>query len=226
MEVYGTSHCQCVHAMRPNMKREVLNLEDSCRSAPPAIARTSDSAGDARSPCHSATRRSGSRRDSEGRPSGIRRGRTPRPPSAYRILSPRHTHTQQNCTRWSDALPFQPSYCNMYWLLYILDLSFVLFLCTTAVWQFAINEYVMLCYIPFLLLDWLRGFPGLFTDTSEHICFLLISFFCFPLFSFGSVRQIKLTYVSFWAHTLKQHLASYSFVTWNFHISILIRQKQ
>jgi len=29
----------------------------------------------------------------------------------------------------------------MYWLLYILDMRFVLFLCTTAVWQFAINEY-------------------------------------------------------------------------------------
>jgi len=37
-------------------------------------------------------------------------------------------------------------YRNMYRLLYILDLRFVLFLCTTAVWQFAINEYVMLCY--------------------------------------------------------------------------------
>jgi len=38
-------------------------------------------------------------------------------------------------------------YRNMYWLLYILDLRFVLFLCTTAVWQFAINKYVMLlCY--------------------------------------------------------------------------------
>jgi len=34
-------------------------------------------------------------------------------------------------------------YSNVYWLLYILDLRFVLFLCTTAVWQFAINEYVM-----------------------------------------------------------------------------------
>jgi len=39
-------------------------------------------------------------------------------------------------------------YRNMYWLLYFLDLRFVLFLCTTAVWQFAINEYVMLCYSP------------------------------------------------------------------------------
>jgi len=49
-------------------------------------------------------------------------------------------------TRW----PNDPVPClvrNMYWLLYILDLRFVLFLCTTAVWQFAINEYVMLCYL-------------------------------------------------------------------------------
>jgi len=38
-------------------------------------------------------------------------------------------------------------YRNMYWLIYILDMRFVLFLCTTAVWQLAINEYVMLCYI-------------------------------------------------------------------------------
>jgi len=38
-------------------------------------------------------------------------------------------------------------YRNMYWLVYILDMRFVLFLCTTAVWQLAINEYVMLCYI-------------------------------------------------------------------------------
>ena len=37
-------------------------------------------------------------------------------------------------------------YRNTYWLLYILDLRFVLFLCTTAVWEFAVKEYVMLCY--------------------------------------------------------------------------------
>ena len=36
--------------------------------------------------------------------------------------------------------------------------------------------------LPFLLQDWLHGFPGLFTDTSEHIRFLL-SFSVFPLFS-------------------------------------------
>ena len=42
----------------------------------------------------------------------------------------------------------------MYWLLYIIDLCLVLFLCTTAVWQFAINEYVMLCYDWLLLQHW------------------------------------------------------------------------
>ena len=36
---------------------------------------------------------------------------------------------------------------------------------------------------PFLLLDWLHGFPGLFTDTSEHICFYSLVFHssCSPL---------------------------------------------
>ena len=38
-------------------------------------------------------------------------------------------------------------YCNVYWLLYILALRFVLLLCTTAISQFVINEYVMLCYV-------------------------------------------------------------------------------
>ena len=37
---------------------------------------------------------------------------------------------------------------------------------------------------PFLLEDWLHRFPGLFTDTSEHVRFLLFSFFCFPFCSF------------------------------------------
>jgi len=35
----------------------------------------------------------------------------------------------------------------------------------------------------FLLQDWLHRFPGLFTDTSEHIRFLLFSFSVSPLFS-------------------------------------------
>jgi len=33
--------------------------------------------------------------------------------------------------------------------------------------------------LSFLLQDWLRAFPGLFTDTSEHIRFFLISFSVF-----------------------------------------------
>jgi len=35
--------------------------------------------------------------------------------------------------------------------------------------------------LPFLLPDWLHGFHGLFTDTSEHI-----RFFCFPVFLFST----------------------------------------
>jgi len=56
---------------------------------------------------------------------------------------------------------------NMYWLLYILDLRFVLFLCTTAVWQFAINEYVMLCYKRIALAHPLPDLYELFKDCRE-----------------------------------------------------------
>ena len=42
--------------------------------------------------------------------------------------------------------------------------------------------------LPFLLQDRLHGFPGLFTDTSGHIRFLLFSFSVFPLLAVGSVR--------------------------------------
>jgi len=52
--------------------------------------------------------------------------------------------------------------------------------------------------LPFLLQDWLRGFPGLFTNTSEHIRFLVFLFFHF--LAVGSVWLIKLTHVSFWLH--------------------------
>jgi len=37
--------------------------------------------------------------------------------------------------------------------------------------------------LPFLLQDWLHGFPGLFTDASEHALFSFW-FICFPHFSF------------------------------------------
>ena len=46
--------------------------------------------------------------------------------------------------------------------------------------------------LPFLLYDWFPGFPGLFTDTSEHIPFYF-SVFLFPLFCFWFR-------VSFWEH--------------------------
>jgi len=43
--------------------------------------------------------------------------------------------------------------------------------------------------LPFLLRDWLDGLPALFIDTSEHIRFLLFSFFSvFHLVVVGSVR--------------------------------------
>ena len=50
------------------------------------------------------------------------------------------------------------------------------------------------------LIDWIHGFPGLFTDTSEHIRFYFLVLLFFHFLVFGSVRQIKLTYASFWAH--------------------------
>jgi len=37
--------------------------------------------------------------------------------------------------------------------------------------------------LPFLLQNWLHGFPGLFTDTSELIRFYFLVFFFPPLFS-------------------------------------------
>ena len=39
-------------------------------------------------------------------------------------------------------------------------------------------------FIYLFLQDWLYGFPGLFTDISEHIHFLLVSFCLFHFFSF------------------------------------------
>ena len=51
---------------------------------------------------------------------------------------------------------------------------------------------------PFRNIYRLHGFHGLFTDASEHIRFLLFSFSLFHFFLvFGSMPQIKLTYVSF-----------------------------
>ena len=70
------------------------------------------------------------------------------PPTAQNYSLRNRPHNRQlpdRISRITDCnFTVRMSYRNMYWLLYILDLRFVLFLCTTAVWQFAINEYVML----------------------------------------------------------------------------------
>jgi len=76
------------------------------------------------------------------------------PPTAqnYSLRNTPHTRQLPDRISWIRDCDYtvRMLYRNMYWLLYILDLRFVLFLCTTAVWQFAINEYVnvMLCYAP------------------------------------------------------------------------------
>jgi len=56
--------------------------------------------------------------------------------------------------------------------------------------------------LPFLLQNWLRGFPRLFTDTSGHIRFYFFTFSFFHFLVVGSwFRAVaKLNYVSFWAH--------------------------
>jgi len=54
--------------------------------------------------------------------------------------------------------------------------------------------------------------PRLFTVTSEHICFLLFSFFVLHFLVVGSVRYIKLAHVGFRAHVkivLVSHIVSY-----------------
>ena len=68
------------------------------------------------------------------------------------------------------------------------------------------------CSPSFLLLKYLlRGFPGLFTVISEHICFLLLVSFLFLHFLVvGSVRQIKLTHVGSRAHVkIASRIVSY-----------------
>ena len=71
------------------------------------------------------------------------------PPTAQNYSLRNRPHSRQlpdRIPRKTDcSFTVRMLYRNMYWLLYILDLRFVLFLCTTAVWQFAMNEYVMLC---------------------------------------------------------------------------------
>jgi len=73
------------------------------------------------------------------------------PPTAQNYSLRNRPHNRQLPDRISRITDYNFTvrmlYRNMYWLLYILDLCFVLFLCTTEVWQFAINEYVMLCHV-------------------------------------------------------------------------------
>ena len=86
--------------------------------------------------------------------------RTLLPPPTAHDYSLRNTpHNRQLTDRISPItdcnFTVRMLYRNMYWLLYILDLRFILFLCTTAVWQFAINEYVMLWAVwHSLLVNW------------------------------------------------------------------------
>ena len=69
------------------------------------------------------------------------------------------------------------------------------------------------CSPSFLVLKYLlRGFPGLFTVTSEHICFLLLVFLSLflHLLVVGSVREIKPTRVGFRAHVkIASRIVSY-----------------
>ena len=75
-----------------------------------------------------------------------------------KILTISYGHSCTYCTEWRTDLTIDSYlaalmtdcnftvrmlYRNMYWLLYILALCYVLFLCTTAVWQFIIN----VCYV-------------------------------------------------------------------------------
>ena len=58
--------------------------------------------------------------------------------------------------------------------------------------------------LPFLLPDWLYGFPGLFTATSEHVRFY---FFSFPFLCLVPSGRLN---VSFWAHVkIAQRIVSY-----------------
>ena len=53
--------------------------------------------------------------------------------------------------------------------------------------------------------------PDCFTDTCRHIRFLVFSFSFFSVLVVGSVWHMKLTHMSAFERTLKQHLVSYSY---------------
>jgi len=53
--------------------------------------------------------------------------------------------------------------------------------------------------------------PDCFTHTCRHIRFLVFSFSFFSVLVVGSVWHMKLTHMSAFERTLKQHLVSYSY---------------
>ena len=53
--------------------------------------------------------------------------------------------------------------------------------------------------LPFLFPDWLHGFPGLFTDTSAHICFYFLLFLFSTFWLLVPCGRLSWL-VSFWAH--------------------------
>ena len=76
-------------------------------------------------------------------------------------------------------------------------------------WNLPFLQILPTAALPFLLQDWLHGFP----DTSEHISFfLLFSSSVLPLFSCRFPRGRLSWLVSAFERTLKQHLASYRIV--------------
>ena len=109
-------------------------------------------------------------------------------------------------------------------------------------WIFMVSDRSLLTFQ-----DWLHGLPRLFTDTSEHMRFLIFSFSVFPLFRcwFRAFSALTLTQVVpdkgplnvcvllvpcgrlnwlvlAFACTLKRHLVSYRNVTEILQFSALI----
>ena len=70
----------------------------------------------------------------------------------------------------------------------------------------------ILASIAFLFFFGLHGFPGLFTDTSEHIHFSFLVFPHFISFWFRAVDYADLGCMSLFERTLKWHLVSYCII--------------
>ena len=84
----------------------------------------------------------------------------------------------------------------------------------------------LLQMLPTVAFLFFYGFPGLFTDTSELIRFYFISSSFFRILVFGSVRLIKLTCVSFWAHVkIASRIVSYRIVSVSSLTSIQVKLK-